>query len=42
MPEKNDDVTKSSIPLIIIGDKYYFPIKGVDKWLTETEVEGFY
>lgn len=41
MPETNGNVTTSNVPYILIGEKYYFPIKAIDKWLTETEVKIF-
>lgn len=42
MPKTSNGVTTSSIPYILIGERYYFPVKGVDRWLTETEVESFW
>ncbi|WP_431803645.1 hypothetical protein [Halobacillus andaensis] len=41
LPEKEDNVTKSKIPYIKIDHEYYFSVKAIDKWLTETEVENF-
>ncbi|GEN52317.1 hypothetical protein HFA01_05790 [Halobacillus faecis] len=41
LPEKEGNVTKSNIPYIQFGYKYYFPVKAIDKWLTETEAETF-
>ncbi|WP_226577746.1 hypothetical protein [Halobacillus litoralis] len=41
LPQEVDGVTKSSIPYIRIGYEYYFPVKAVDQWLTETEAIVF-
>ncbi|KHE71793.1 hypothetical protein [Halobacillus sp. BBL2006] len=41
LPKKEDNVTKSKIPYIKIGYEYYFPVKAIDQWLTETEAETF-
>ncbi|WLR46609.1 helix-turn-helix domain-containing protein [Halobacillus litoralis] len=32
----NEDVTKSQIPYVKIGNEFYFSVKAIDKWLTET------
>ncbi len=41
LPKKDGDVTTSEIPYIKIGYETYFPVKAIDKWLTETEAETF-
>ncbi|MFZ0476877.1 MAG: hypothetical protein WAM18_15540 [Halobacillus sp.] len=41
LPKKEGDDIKSEIPYIQIGYEYYFPVKAIDKWLTETEAETF-
>ena len=41
LPRKDGDVIQSNIPYIKIGYEYYFPVKAIDKWLTETEAETF-
>ncbi|MGB8000913.1 MAG: hypothetical protein WCF60_12595 [Anaerobacillus sp.] len=41
LPKKDGNVIKSEIPYIQIGYQYYFPVKAIDKWLTETEAETF-
>ncbi|UOR12786.1 hypothetical protein [Halobacillus amylolyticus] len=41
LPKKDGNVTKSKIPYIKIGYEYYFLVKAIDKWLTETEAETF-
>jgi hypothetical protein len=41
LPKKDGDVTTSEIPYIKIGYTTYFPVKAIDKWLTETEAETF-
>ncbi|WP_138419425.1 helix-turn-helix domain-containing protein [Aquibacillus sediminis] len=32
----SEDVTKSLIPYIKIGNEFYFSVKAIDKWLIET------
>ncbi|UOR13707.1 hypothetical protein [Halobacillus amylolyticus] len=41
LPKKDGNVTKSKIPYIQIGYEYYYPVKAIDKWLTEMESETF-
>ncbi|MCA0983507.1 helix-turn-helix domain-containing protein [Halobacillus yeomjeoni] len=41
LPKKDGDVVKSKLPYVKIGYEYYFPVKAIDKWLTETEAEVF-
>ncbi|MCA1057538.1 hypothetical protein LCL96_01230 [Rossellomorea aquimaris] len=41
LPKKEGNVTTSEIPYIKIGYTTYFPVKAIDKWLTETEAETF-
>lgn len=31
----SEDITKSQIPYIKIGNEFYFSVKAIDKWLTE-------
>lgn len=31
----SEDVTKSQLPYIKIGNEFYFSVKAIDKWLTE-------
>ncbi|MBY0122251.1 helix-turn-helix domain-containing protein [Bacillus sp. S/N-304-OC-R1] len=32
----SEDVTKSQIPYLKIGNEFYFSVKAIDRWLTET------
>lgn len=41
LPKRDGDVTTSEIPYIKIGYETYFPVKAIDKWLSETEAETF-
>lgn len=41
LPLEVEGSITSSIPFIKIGNVYYFPIKGIDKWLTETKAVVF-
>lgn len=41
LPKKDGNVTTSKIPYIKIGYEYFFPVKAIDKWLTEAEAEIF-
>jgi hypothetical protein len=41
LPKKEENVTTSEIPYVKIGYTTYFPVKAIDKWLTETEAETF-
>ncbi|SDQ05541.1 helix-turn-helix domain-containing protein [Virgibacillus salinus] len=34
----SEDITKSVIPYVKIGEEYYFSVKAIDKWLLETRV----
>ena len=40
-PKKEDGVVTSNIPYIKLGYEYYFPVKAIDRWLTDMEVETF-
>ena len=39
LPKEDGDVTTSEIPYIKIGYQTYFPVKAIDKWLTEMKAE---
>ncbi|MFI8685791.1 hypothetical protein [Rossellomorea sp. NPDC077527] len=41
LPKNDGDITTSEIPYIKIGYETYFPVKAIDKWLTETEAQTF-
>ena len=38
LPSQEGNVTTSEIPYIRLGNKFYFSVKAIDKWLLETEV----
>ncbi|MBN8191827.1 hypothetical protein JI667_06650 [Bacillus sp. NTK074B] len=40
-PRKEDGVVTSNIPYIELGYEYYFPVKAIDRWLADMEVETF-
>lgn len=42
LPKSKDELTQSMVPYIKIGFTYYFPVKAIDRWLTETEAIHFH